>query len=53
MRKKETTSSEEKILDAIVLLNAIYVTGSEKTAHFAQHFKTELLVFNDRVDLKQ
>ena len=31
----------------------IYVTGSEKTAHFAQNFKIELLVLQDRVALKQ
>ena len=29
------------------------VTGSEKTAHFAQYFKIELLVLQDRVALKQ
>ena len=31
----------------------IYVTGSEKTAHFAQDFKIELLVLKGRVVLKQ
>ena len=30
-----------------------YVTGSEKTAHFVQDFKIELLVLQDRVALKQ
>ena len=29
------------------------MTGSEKTAHFAQDFKIELLVLQDRVTLKQ
>ena len=29
-----------------------YVTSSEKTAHFAQDFKIELLVLQDRVALK-
>ena len=30
-----------------------YVTGSEKTAHFAHDFKIELLVLQERVALKQ
>ena len=30
-----------------------YVTGSEKTAHFLQDFKIELLVLKGRVALKQ
>ena len=31
----------------------IYVTGHGKGAHFAHHFKIELLVFKGSVDLKQ
>ena len=34
-------------------VRTLYVTGSEKTAHFAQDFKIELLVLPDRVALKQ
>ena len=31
----------------------VYVTGSEKTAHFAQDFKIKLLLLKGRVALKQ
>ena len=31
----------------------LYVTSSEKTAHFAQDFKIELLVLKGRVALRQ
>ena len=48
------------LADRLVFLNTVtyrdiyvYVTGSEKTAHFAQDFKIELLVLQDRVALKQ
>ena len=37
----------------LLLVIFLYVTGSEKTAHFAQDFKIELLVLQDRVALKQ
>ena len=32
-----------------ILGGSLYVTGSEKTAQFAQDFKIELLVLQDRV----
>ena len=37
----------------LLLVIFLYVTGSEKTADFAQDFKIELLVLQDRVALKQ
>ena len=41
-------------LDMIILNDYLKnVTGSEKTAHFAQDFKFELLVLKGRVALKQ
>ena len=44
---------ENCIASCALVCLSLYVTGSEKTAHFAQDFKIELLVLQDRVALKQ